>query len=321
MTTKTPVAFAQNIIALVWDFDKTLISEYMQTPIFKKFDVSAADFWEEVNGLAKHYQNLGVSVNPDTIYLNHFLTWVQKGKLPQITNKSLREFGQELSFYPGLPEFFPKISELISKDELFSQFNIKVEHYIVSTGFAETIRGSAIAPYVENVWGAEFIESPAEPGYLKNPPTNSESSAISQIATALDNTSKTRYLFEINKGTNKHPQIGVHSKIDYSQRRIPFDQMIYIADGPSDVPAFSILNQSQGHTYAIYPAGDRQALRQVNQLQKDGRINLYGEADYREGSHTWLWLTETTRAIAENMVKRKKDAISSNVSAAPQHFN
>ena len=28
-----------NIIAVVWDFDKTLITGYMQDPMFKKFNV------------------------------------------------------------------------------------------------------------------------------------------------------------------------------------------------------------------------------------------------------------------------------------------
>ncbi len=53
----------------------------------------------------------------------------------------------------------------------------------------------------------------------------------------IDNTSKTRAIFEINKGSNKF-KIDVNSKIDRDRRRVPFSNMIYVADGPSDIPVF-----------------------------------------------------------------------------------
>ena len=62
------------IIAVVWDFDKTLINGYMEDPIFKEYNVVAKDFWKEVNSLPKKYlEEQGVKVNPDTIYLNQFI--------------------------------------------------------------------------------------------------------------------------------------------------------------------------------------------------------------------------------------------------------
>ena len=44
-----------NIIAVVWDFDKTLISDYMQGPIFNKYGVDPKQFWKEVNELPAKY--------------------------------------------------------------------------------------------------------------------------------------------------------------------------------------------------------------------------------------------------------------------------
>ena len=43
----------QNVIACVWDFDKTLIPGYMQEPIFRRFKVDESSFWDEVNGLPR----------------------------------------------------------------------------------------------------------------------------------------------------------------------------------------------------------------------------------------------------------------------------
>lgn len=86
-----------NIIAVVWDFDKTLIGNYMQDPIFKKYEVDGNTFWKEVNALPeKYWIEQGVRVNRDTIYLNHFINYVKNGKFPGLNNKMLTELGAEL---------------------------------------------------------------------------------------------------------------------------------------------------------------------------------------------------------------------------------
>ena len=36
-----------DIIAVIWDFDKTLTPGYMQDPIFKYYGVNGAKFWKE----------------------------------------------------------------------------------------------------------------------------------------------------------------------------------------------------------------------------------------------------------------------------------
>lgn len=322
-------AFEQNIIAMVWDCDKTLISSYMQEPLFRHFNVDGAKFWQEVNALKSHYAAQGISVNSDTSYLNHILTYVKAGLFKGLSNKMLRSFGKELAFYPGLPDFSGEIKKLIEEDPKYKAFDIRLEHYVVSTGFAETIRGSAIAPFVDGIFGCEFIEEVLQPGFLDakdaagNVPNANEVSAneISQIASALDNTSKTRYIFEINKGSNKYPEtIDVNSSIAREVRRVPFQNMVYIADGPSDVPAFSILNNNGGSTFAVYPKGDVKGMRQVDALRRDGRVQMYGEADYSEATTSCLWLTEKARAIADKIVEIKQAAIKNSAGAPPTHL-
>lgn len=326
-------AFEQNIIAMVWDCDKTLISSYMQEPLFRHYNVDGAKFWQEVNALKVRYGAQGISVNADTSYLNHILTYVKAGLFKGLNNKLLREFGKELKFYPGLPDFFGEVKKLIEEDPKYKAFDIRLEHYVVSTGFAETIRGSAIAPYVDGIFGCEFIEDVLQPGFLDNDVIASPKGEaiktgsavvpeISQVACALDNTSKTRYLFEINKGSNKYPEtIDVNSSIARASRRVPFENMVYIADGPSDVPAFSILNYNGGSTFAVYPKGDVMGMRQVESLRRDGRVQMYGEADYSEFTTSWLWLTEKARSIADKIVATKQAAIKNSAGAPPTHLN
>ena len=118
--------FSQNIIALVWDFDKTLIPYYMQKPIFQEYGVDEKQFWEEVNQLPKLYEKQGIKVSPDTAYLNHILTYVRKGIFKKLSNKKLRDFGAQLELFPGLPDFFQVCQDLVLANELFARFDIKV---------------------------------------------------------------------------------------------------------------------------------------------------------------------------------------------------
>lgn len=144
------------------------------------------------------------------------------------------------------------------------------------------IKGSRINKYVDVIWGCEFIEKPIHSNInIKNGEEIGTIETLNQIGCMIDNTSKTKAIFEINKGTNKF-DIDVNSKIDRDKRRVPFTNMIYIADGSSDIPVFSILKQYGGKTFGIYPKGDVKAFNQVNNLIRDGRIDMYAEADYQK---------------------------------------
>lgn len=303
-----------NIIAIVWDFDKTLVDGYMQDPIFKHYDVNAKDFWDEVNSLPHKYQEeQGVLVNPDTIYLNQFIHYAKNGKFKGLTNKKLEEFGKELKFYPGVPEIFKETKKLIEENPIYKEYDIHVEHYIVSTGMTQIIRGSSVMPYVEHVWGCELIEGKDKDG----------DPCISEIGYTIDNTSKTRALFEINKGVHRQDADGVdvNTKIPEEARRVHFINMMYVADGPSDIPAFSVINQYGGATFAIYPKGNMEAMKQVEQMRADGRINMYAEANYTEGTTAYMWICNKITEFADRIREDEKNKLAKFAAAGtPKHL-
>ena len=298
----------------------------MQEPIFDYYNVDQKQFWKEVNELPLHYCKNGLDlIVPDTVYLNHFITYTQEGIFKGLNNKLLRQLGARIKFYHGLPEFFDEIRNCVKASSKFQQHEIQVEHYIVSTGLRQMILGSKIAPYIDGVWGCEFVENPPPAGYLdlnkaeKRPPGNKK--IISQIAYALDNTTKTRAIFEINKGSNVIPEIDVNAKIPDEDRRVPFQNMIYIADGPSDIPVFSMLNQFGGRTFAVYRSGSKAEFSQVNNLQKQARIQSFGEANYTEGSQTSMWLKNAVGEIAELIVTNRESALGDKIGKPPKHLD
>lgn len=303
-----------NVIAVIWDFDKTLVDGYMQDPIFQEYNIDSKSFWSEVDDLPRKYmEEQGVKVNRDTIYLNHFIRYAKEGKFKGLNNKKLFEFGKELKFYSGIPEIFEKTKSVVEDNTRYDEFNIKVEHYVVSTGITQVIKGSVVNDYVENIWGCEFIEDKS---------INDDNQAIiSEVGFTIDNTTKTRALFEINKGVNKRHGVDVNNKISKELRRIPFENMIYIADGPSDIPAFSLVKSNGGSTFAIYPKENNEAFKQVENLRKDDRIDMYAEADYSEGTTTYMWICNKITEIAEGIYKREREKISSTLNETPKHLN
>ena len=303
-----------NVIAIVWDFDKTLVDGYMQDPIFQEYEINATDFWNEVNGLPEKYiKEQGVLVNPDTIYLNQFIKYAKEGKFKGLTNNKLREFGAKLKFYKGVPEIFDKTKKLIEENPIYREYDIKVEHYIVSTGMTEIIKGSSVMPFVEHVWGCELIEGVDNEG----------EPCIAEVGYTIDNTSKTRALFEINKGVHSKDSSGVkvNTKIPEEFRRVHFINMVYVADGPSDIPAFSLVNKNYGATFAIYPQGDEKALKQVEQMRAEGRVNMYAEANYMEGTTAYMWICNKITEFAERIRREERSKIEKYTSVeGPRHL-
>ena len=157
--------YRQNIVACIWDFDKTLIPGYMQAPIFEAFGIDGEKFWKEVNALPDIYAKRGTRVSYDTIYLNHLISFVKNGCLKGLTNQRLRELGKELRFYDGLPDLFTRLQAVTESRPEYNKHNIKLEHYTINTGLAEMIKGSMIAPHVDGIFGCEFIEAPLLPNY------------------------------------------------------------------------------------------------------------------------------------------------------------
>ena len=313
--------FVQNTIAIIWDFDKTLSRTYMQAPLFTRYGVNETEFWDEVNGLEEFYKSAGAErVSKDSLYLNHILTYVRRNIFKGLSNAVLKQLGAEIALYDGLPHFFETVKS-VSDNPLFKLHDITVEHYVVSTGLREMIMGSKIAPFVEDVWGCEFVEVCGEPGYLK--PGHQQhvgGGVITDIAYAIDNTSKTRAIFEINKGTNKLSDIGVNDTIDREDRRVPFQNMIYVADGPSDVPSFSIVNQYGGTTFAVYEPGNKKQFEQVVDLQLKNRVQGIGEANYLDGSLSYMWILSAIERTAKRIVAARETFLRTRVGRSPQHI-
>jgi len=303
-----------DVIATIWDFDKTLIDGYMQDPLFKEYQIDAKDFWRKNNKLIEEYRKAGYEVNADTFYLNLILRYVKAGKFKGLCNDRLMKYGKEQNFYPGAEEILQEIKNL-NDDNTYQEYGITFENYIVSTGLKKIIEGSSVASYVNKIWGCEFIDAKTSNGM-----------ELSEIAYSIDNTTKTRALFEINKGVGcvsgeyKGSSIDVNTKIPETDRRVKFVNMVYVADGPSDIPAFSVVNEKGGATFAVYPAGDSKAMKQVEKMRSDGRVQMYAEANYKKNSMAYMWIMGRLQSQAETLIEEKNAKIDKYDAGTPKHL-
>jgi hypothetical protein len=310
-----------NIVACIWDFDKTLIPNYMQEILFREYGIDSKVFWQEVDALPDEYAKQGISVSSESISLNHMLTYVRHGLLRGLTNEKLFKIGARLKFFDGLPEFFTNLRRFVSGNERNRQYGITLEHYIVSNGLAEIIRGSAIAKYADGIYACEFIEDPLPPNFLRDKITYQSGGEIQQLGRIIDHTQKTRYIFEINKGCNRNPNISINSTVDNANRRVPMSNIIYIADGPSDIPAFSVVRHEGGYAYAVYSENSEAEFEQNDKMLADDRVDAYGPANYTDGSPTARWIKMKLNQICDRIASRSDNLVKMAVGRPPVHIH
>lgn len=289
----------QNIIAIIYDYDQTLSPNYMQDEaIFPHFGINPEHFWKRCGELV-HEQGY----DSELAYMKVMLDYLE---MDRPTNAELRKLGEKMSFYPGLPEMFEEFKTCLLTPE-HVMHGITVEHYIVSSGLKELIEGSRLAPYIKKIFGCEYAED--------------ANGRITFPRRVISHTQKTQYLFRINKGMLDMSQ-DVNDHMPSELRPIPFTNMIYVGDGPTDVPCFTVMRRNGGQAIAVYNAEDktRTSFRKCYQLCTHAdRVKNIAPSDYRAGSHLRLLLEEMVREIADRIVERRRADVEAGTVKAPKH--
>ena len=257
------------IVAIMYDFDKTLCTENMQEYSFiPSVGMQSREFWDMTAVVAKEE-------SMDQV-LTYMYCMVEKAKETgnPLTREAMVALGRDIEYYPGVEGWFDRINRY------GEEAGVKVEHYVVSSGLKEIIEGTSIAKYFERIYACEFLYKDGQAYWPKM---------------AVNYTNKTQFVYRINKGVlDIDNDVDLNRSQPDSQKRVFFSNMIYIGDGQTDVPCMKLVKQSGGHSIALYQPG--KAYKTAPLLRHD-RVDWMFEADFSEGSQ----LDKTMKLLLEHL--------------------
>jgi len=248
------------VVAICYDFDGTLSPGNMQEYGFLSgLGEKAKSFWSESNELARKEK-----ADPILTYMLHI---IEKAEVANIgtTKSDFKSYGKNVKLFDGVSKWFKRINKYGATK------GICIKHYIVSSGLREIIDGTAIAKEFAKIYACFYM-------YNNN-------NAAKWPAVAVNYTTKTQFLFRINKGiSDDADHKKVNKFIPEEKRRIPFSRFIYIGDGETDVPCMKLVKDKGGHSIAVYDSQKPENQKDCEKLFKDNRVNYTAPATYAKGS-------------------------------------
>ena len=255
MVSKGEDVMSRPIIALMYDFDRTLCTRDMQEFSFiPSLGMDSGAFWDFTNVL-------GTREHMDSILAYMYaMMRISADKGKPLRREQLVRMGESVEFFDGVREWFGRINRF------GEECGADIEHYVISSGMKEIIEGTSIAKEFKSIFACEFLYD--EKGSAVWPKTD------------VNYTNKTQFVYRINKGVlDVANDIDLNRSMPDDSKRVPFCNMLYIGDGLSDVPCMKMMKAYGGYSIAVY-----QDRRKVEALLDRNRVDFIYPADYREGS-------------------------------------
>ncbi len=243
-------------VAIVYDFDGTLSRGNMQEYDFiPAIGCSTSEFWKEADKIA--HDNDADSV---LSYMERMLTLARKVGF-KITAPALRSMGRNVELFEGLDGWFERINSY------GAEHGLRIQHYVNSSGIREMIEGSPIANKFHKIYASSFLYDQNGEAYWP--------------AVAINYTNKTQFLFKINKGIETvHDTTQVNAFSPREGRPIPFQRIIFVGDGETDIPSMRLVHIMGGHSIAVYDPSRNDKRESMIQLIRERRVNYVCEANY-----------------------------------------
>ncbi len=274
---------AHNTIAVIADCDGTLAPDTTDQ-LLTYFDVRPEEFWpEEVEPLVKAGWDEHLAYMQKLIELSG-----RCEPLEGLTKSKLAEIGATLEFYPGIPEGLVTLRDEIQGTPEFRDVGIRVEFYVISAGIGDMLRASALATAAHRIWACDFA-------YDCN-------GNLSHLKNVISFTDKTRFLYMVNKGKVGEEYINrqyvVNEPMDPEERPVPFENMVYIGDGPTDIPCMSLVTAMGGYVMGIL---GKDKPHKAWALGYGRRVNATVPPDFSVGGYGYDHLKEAVLNIARNI--------------------
>ncbi len=271
----------QERIAVIFDFDDTLGPD-STSGFLKQAGISdISSFWAEVG------QMMQQGWDPVPAYLHQMIHAEQQYQTTPLTRQALEAWGRELPLFAGVENLFDYIRAIVKERNP----RVSLEFYLISSGIGDILRHTSIAGEFHDIWASEFHY-------------DDQGVAIAPKK-VVSFTDKTRYIFQIQKGiigeAAKGRPFDVNKKLSPEQIRVPMNQMIFVGDGYTDIPCFSMIKKEGGISIAVYDKNHVEKWGNAYQFVADGRVSNLHSANYNEGSDLVNFLSMAVRSMAERI--------------------
>ena len=258
-------------IAICYDFDSTLSLKDIQSyKYFQELGVTAGEFYSKSDKISE-------TNNADKILINMYMVLEEaKRKGIDLTREKLESYGEDIELFDGVETWFNRINEYGKK------LGVDIEHYVVSSGFKDMINGTKIAKYFKKIYACSYLFD--ENGHPVWP------------TICVNYTTKTQFLYRINKGILEEHDDSINDAMDEELRSVPFENMIYIGDSFTDIPCMRLVMKSGGVAIGVYNPKENNN-QKVKTLIKNNKINFIAPADYSEGKMLEKLVKEILKGI------------------------
>ena len=260
-------------MAIAYDFDGTLASGNIQENSFiPAIGMKKAEFWRLNKARAEKHE-----ADEVLSYMTLMLERASANDVP-VRKQDFAAHGKTVKLFRGAPEWFDRVNAYAKKR------HVKLEHFIISSGIKEMIEATKIGKKFTKVFASSF-------GYDAN-------GVAKWPALAINYTTKTQYLFRINKGSLSVYDHGlINDFVQHEDRPVPFSNIVFIGDGETDIPCMRLVRDQGGHSIAVYQPSSTTKKARAVKLIKDKRADFIARADYSEGGR----LDEIVCAIIEKV--------------------
>ena len=276
----------QDTIAVIFDFDDTLAPDSTSS-FLESQGIDVKEFWSK-----RVQRRIDAGWDPVPAYLYEMINLSKSGdSRKRITRENLVQFGRKVKFYNGVTRIFSRLK----KTAYSVNPNVSVEYYLISSAIGTLLRSTSIAKHFEHIWASDFYYSLE--GIIEFP------------CNIVSFTDKTRYVFHVSKGIFgpkfQAKPFEVNRKIPPQELRIPLDQMIFVGDGYTDIPCFSLVRKNEGVAIGVYDQENREKWGRAWGFIEDGRVSNLVPADYGARSALSNSLTMAVESIANNITLRR----------------
>lgn len=277
-----------NRLAIVFDFDETLAPSSFDT-LLERCGLDPKE-WRR-----KNVEPLSKEGWDDTLARFYCLIRESESRPAgdRITKEFIESVGRDIKPFDGVPEMFDRLR---SRAQEVAD-GVEVEYYLLTCGFVDIHRATPLAEEFVDMWGSEFYFN--EEGEIE---------FAKQIITYPE---KVRYVMQMAKGMGaKGPNApaDVFRDVEGDEMHVPLGQVIYVGDGGSDMPVFTLLNEHDGKAIGLYKGASAERWSGHKKMHEGRRVQNLARADYTEGSELMKSLVLAVESVCKEIELRRLGA-------------